>query len=347
MRHGGQNTHFPARLGLAFPLWIELNHITVFNLGMGEITVILLLALIVLGPKKLPELASGLGKIIRDLRKATADVKNEIQLDDAIRKPFEELRDAVTLPPEELKRRDRIKRDIEEAKRKAEAEAGGPRRGAAGRGEPPGDEANSRRRGRGRAGAAGEQPIGRDSAYRRRWPHPAFRCRRRSLRPARAPTATRFRRRFIRRTLPALRRTRRPSPHAAGAGPIAAAPPGTVPATPRPRPAFRPAVAAAPPVPPPKPAPERSSTTQFLSEADLIPPDRPAPPPVPPPIPGSTGKHTAVVSSVSGTTGKGAAAAAPAHEVQHTAHEEAPSATVANGASSHETKHETKKDEDG
>src|SRR6266478_207633 len=89
---------------------------------MGEITVILLLALIFLGPKKLPELASGLGKFIRDLRKATADVKNEIQLDDAIRKPFEELRDAVTLPPEELKRRDRIKRDLEEAKRKAEAD---------------------------------------------------------------------------------------------------------------------------------------------------------------------------------------------------------------------------------
>src|SRR4051794_28293476 len=89
---------------------------------MGEITVILLLALIVLGPKKLPELASGLGKIIRDLRKATSDVKNEIQLDDTIRKPFEELRDAVTLPPEELKRRDRLKKDLEEAKRKAEEE---------------------------------------------------------------------------------------------------------------------------------------------------------------------------------------------------------------------------------
>src|SRR3954468_8846927 len=89
---------------------------------MGEITVILLLALIFLGPKKLPELASGLGKIIRDIRKATSDVKNEIQLDETIRKPFEELRDAVTLPPEELKRRDRLQKDLEEARRKAEAD---------------------------------------------------------------------------------------------------------------------------------------------------------------------------------------------------------------------------------
>ena len=35
---------------------------------MGEITVILLLALIFLGPSKLPDLASGLGRIIREIR---------------------------------------------------------------------------------------------------------------------------------------------------------------------------------------------------------------------------------------------------------------------------------------
>ena len=93
-----------------------------FNLGAGEITVILLLALIFLGPKKLPDLASGLGKLIREIRKATSDVKNEITLDDSFRKPFEELRDAVTLHPDELKRRDQIKKMAEEAKKKVEAE---------------------------------------------------------------------------------------------------------------------------------------------------------------------------------------------------------------------------------
>jgi sec-independent protein translocase protein TatB len=93
---------------------------TVFNLGMGEITVILVLALIFLGPKKLPELASGLGKLIREIRKTTSDVKNEIQLDEAIRKPFEELRDAVTLHPEELKRRDRLRKELADIQRRAE-----------------------------------------------------------------------------------------------------------------------------------------------------------------------------------------------------------------------------------
>ena len=90
---------------------------------MGEITVILLLALIFLGPKKLPELASGLGKIIKDIRKATSDVKNEIQLDDSFRKPFEELRDAVTLHPDELKRRDEWKKQQEEMAKRAEEAA--------------------------------------------------------------------------------------------------------------------------------------------------------------------------------------------------------------------------------
>ena len=91
-----------------------------FNLGAGEITVILVLALIFLGPKKLPDLATGLGKLIREIRKATSDVKSEITLDDSFRKPFEELRDAVTLHPDELKRRDQIKKAVEDAKKRAE-----------------------------------------------------------------------------------------------------------------------------------------------------------------------------------------------------------------------------------
>jgi sec-independent protein translocase protein TatB len=95
----------------------------VFNLGMGEITVILLLALIFLGPSKLPDLAAGLGKLIKEIRKATSDVKNEIALDDSFRKPFEDLRDAITLTPEELKRRDQWAKEREEAAKRAADEA--------------------------------------------------------------------------------------------------------------------------------------------------------------------------------------------------------------------------------
>ncbi len=77
---------------------------------MGEIGAILVLALIFLGPKKLPELASGLGRAIREIRKATADIRQEIELDDAIRKPLEELREATMLAPAELKRRDEMRK---------------------------------------------------------------------------------------------------------------------------------------------------------------------------------------------------------------------------------------------
>ncbi|HEY4394958.1 MAG TPA: twin-arginine translocase TatA/TatE family subunit [Polyangia bacterium] len=93
-----------------------------FNLGAGEIIVILVLALVFLGPKQLPEMATKLGKVIRDIRKATSDIKNEITLDDSFRKPFEELRDAVTLHPDELRRREEIQRSVEEAKKRAAAE---------------------------------------------------------------------------------------------------------------------------------------------------------------------------------------------------------------------------------
>jgi sec-independent protein translocase protein TatB len=89
---------------------------------MGEITVILLLALIFLGPQKLPELATSLGKLIRELRKVTSDVKNEINLDESFRKPFQDLHDAVTLHPDELKRRDEMQKAREEAARRAAEE---------------------------------------------------------------------------------------------------------------------------------------------------------------------------------------------------------------------------------
>ncbi|TNF04253.1 MAG: twin-arginine translocase TatA/TatE family subunit [Deltaproteobacteria bacterium] len=45
-----------------------------FGLGAGEILLILLFALIFIGPKKLPELAKGLGKGIREFQKAKDDL---------------------------------------------------------------------------------------------------------------------------------------------------------------------------------------------------------------------------------------------------------------------------------
>jgi sec-independent protein translocase protein TatA len=49
-----------------------------FNLGGGEIILILALVLILFGAKKLPELAKGLGTGIKEFKKATREVTDEI-----------------------------------------------------------------------------------------------------------------------------------------------------------------------------------------------------------------------------------------------------------------------------
>jgi sec-independent protein translocase protein TatA len=50
-----------------------------FGLGAGEIFLIVVAALIFVGPKKLPELAKGLGKGIREFQKAKDDLVNEVK----------------------------------------------------------------------------------------------------------------------------------------------------------------------------------------------------------------------------------------------------------------------------
>jgi sec-independent protein translocase protein TatA len=50
-----------------------------FNLGGGEIILILAIVLILFGAKKLPELAKGLGQGIKEFKKATREVTDEVQ----------------------------------------------------------------------------------------------------------------------------------------------------------------------------------------------------------------------------------------------------------------------------
>jgi len=52
-----------------------------FGIGMPEMLVILAIALIVIGPKKLPDLAKSLGRAMREFKKATSEFKETIQLE--------------------------------------------------------------------------------------------------------------------------------------------------------------------------------------------------------------------------------------------------------------------------
>ena len=51
----------------------------IFSVGGGQIILIILLILIFFGAKKIPELAKGLGQGIKEFKKATREVTDEIQ----------------------------------------------------------------------------------------------------------------------------------------------------------------------------------------------------------------------------------------------------------------------------
>jgi sec-independent protein translocase protein TatB len=51
-----------------------------FGVGGTELFIILVIALIVLGPNKLPDLARMLGKLMGELQRATSDLKREIDI---------------------------------------------------------------------------------------------------------------------------------------------------------------------------------------------------------------------------------------------------------------------------
>lgn len=64
-------------------------------ISFQELTVILLFAVIIFGPKKIPEIARGLGQGIRAMKEATEDIKREIMnpVDDI--NPVKDIQDTI------------------------------------------------------------------------------------------------------------------------------------------------------------------------------------------------------------------------------------------------------------
>jgi sec-independent protein translocase protein TatA len=52
----------------------------VFGIGPEEIILILVIALIVFGPKRLPEIGRAIGKSLREFRRASDDLRDELKL---------------------------------------------------------------------------------------------------------------------------------------------------------------------------------------------------------------------------------------------------------------------------
>ncbi|MFH0994930.1 MAG: Sec-independent protein translocase protein TatB [Pseudomonadota bacterium] len=55
-----------------------------FGIGMQELVLILVIALIILGPKKLPDVAKALGKALNEFKRATSDIKESLDLDHSL-----------------------------------------------------------------------------------------------------------------------------------------------------------------------------------------------------------------------------------------------------------------------
>ena len=77
-----------------------------FGIGMPELLLILAVALIVIGPKKLPDLARSLGRALGEFKKATEDLKGSLGVDEdlgEVKKAFDdmnrEVRSAVDVNP--------------------------------------------------------------------------------------------------------------------------------------------------------------------------------------------------------------------------------------------------------
>ena len=69
-----------------------------FGIGMPEMILILAVALIVIGPKKLPDLAKSLGRAFGEFKKATSDLKDSLEVDtdfSEVTKTFDDVTDDI------------------------------------------------------------------------------------------------------------------------------------------------------------------------------------------------------------------------------------------------------------
>ena len=70
------------------------------SIGMPELVIILVIALIIFGPRKLPELGKSLGKSINEFKKASTELQNTLEQEIKIEEQKDErAKTAAAAPP--------------------------------------------------------------------------------------------------------------------------------------------------------------------------------------------------------------------------------------------------------
>lgn len=67
-----------------------------FGIGMPELIIIMVIALIVIGPSKLPDLARALGKGMSEFKKATQEIKESLDINGELKEVKEDLVDSIS-----------------------------------------------------------------------------------------------------------------------------------------------------------------------------------------------------------------------------------------------------------
>lgn len=96
-----------------------------FGMGMTEILIILVIAVIVIGPKQLPQVAKAMGKMVTQFRRATSDLRNTISEEVNEHVPMDDLKEIKSSLESDLHSLERDSKDYLEEEFDTERQIGG------------------------------------------------------------------------------------------------------------------------------------------------------------------------------------------------------------------------------